>query len=63
MSRLLSEASFAELMSAASRKMGRDEALVLVDISEDSPSSKDAYVIAGKDTLFLPRESIVAHGR
>lgn len=60
---LLKDASFTELMYAASKRLGRDEALVLIDLCEDDPSSRDAWAIIGNDSMTIPREAIKAHGR
>lgn len=59
----LYEASFHELMVAACKRLGRDEALVLVDLSEDDPSSRLACVGIGDDRVSIQRDAIVAHGR
>lgn len=59
----LSDATFSQLMTAASKRLGRDEALVLVDISEDDPSQDKAYAFIGQEQVMIKRSEIKAHGR
>lgn len=62
MSRLLSEATFAELMAAASKRLGRDECLILAQLDDD-PSSHKACIYIGDEDVHIHREHIKAHGR
>lgn len=62
MREILKDASFSQLMAAASAKMGRDQCLILATLDDD-PGSRDAYVEIGREAHFVDRSAIVASGR